>query len=119
MRPRDEVRVFLCREPVDMRRSIDGLSIEVERELGLDPFAAAQLVVFCNRKRDKIKILYWDKSGFALWYKRLESDRFAWPRETSTAKVLSLSGRELNWLLDGLDVFRLRPHKALSFSEVK
>ena len=117
MRPRDEVRVFLCREPVDMRRSIDGLSIEVERELGLDPFAP-QLVAFCNRRRDKVKILYWDKSGFALWYKRLERDRFAWPRDMASAKVLSLTGRELNWLLDGIDIFSLRPHAERRYATV-
>lgn len=116
MRPRDEVRVYLAREPVDMRRSIDGLSIQVERELGLDPFAP-QLVVFCNRKRDKIKILYWDKSGFVLWYKRLEQDRFAW-LSAATPAVVKLTGRELNWLLDGIDVFSMKPHEARKYETV-
>jgi transposase len=116
MRPREEVRVFLCREPVDLRRSIDGLSVLVEKELGLDPFAP-QLVVFCNRKRDKIKILYWEKSGFVLWYKRLEQDRFPW-LSPATPSVVTLSGRELNWLLDGIDVFAMKPHEVRSYETV-
>jgi transposase len=70
MRPVEGICVFLCCDVVDMRKSIDGLSSFVEQELVLDPFASA-LFVFCNRKRDKIKILYWERSGFVLWYKRL------------------------------------------------
>jgi transposase len=116
MRPGDDVEVYLCRDIVDMRKSINGLSILVEQTLGLDPFAA-QLFVFCNRKRDKVKILYWERSGFVLWYKRLEKHRFPWPDEGSDALV-SMTGRELNWLLDGIDLFRLKPHASLSYESV-
>ena len=116
MRPGDEVAVLLCREPVDFRKSINGLSILVEDVLDLDPFSA-QLFVFTNRKRDKVKILYWERSGFVLWYKRLEKDRFPWPR-TAEESVISVTGRELNWLLDGVDIFSLRPHEALHFESV-
>ncbi len=116
MRPAEDVEVYLCRESVDMRKSINGLSILVEQALGLDPFPP-QLFVFCNRKRDKIKILYWERTGFVLWYKRLEQHRFAWPADTSEP-VVTLSGRELNWLLDGIDVFSMQPHRALSFESV-
>lgn len=116
MRPSEQVQVYLCREAVDMRRSINGLSVLVEQGLALDPFAAA-LYVFCNRKRDKIKVLYWERNGFVLWYKRLEKHRFAWSLP-GDAEVVTLSGRELNWLLDGLDVFALRPHEEISFETV-
>ncbi len=116
MRPGEEVEVFLCRETVDMRKSINGLSILVEEALGLDPFAQ-QLFVFCNRKRDKVKILYWERSGFVLWYKRLEKARFPWPDAQAEA-VVSMTGRELNWLLDGIDLFRLKPHASLFYSSV-
>lgn len=116
MRPSDEIPVYLCREAVDMRQSINGLSIRVEQGLELDPFAPA-LFVFCNRKRDKIKVLYWERTGFVLWYKRLEKHRFAWSLP-GDAEVLSLTGRELNWLLDGIDVFAMRPHEAISFETV-
>ncbi|MCZ6714748.1 MAG: IS66 family insertion sequence element accessory protein TnpB [Deltaproteobacteria bacterium] len=116
MRPGDDVEVYLCRDIVDLRKSINGLSILVEQALGLDPFAE-KLFVFCNRKRDKVKILYWERSGFVLWYKRLEKHRFPWPDECSDA-VVSMTGRELNWLLDGIDWFRLKPHASLCYESV-
>jgi transposase len=75
------------------------------------------LFVFCNRRRDKLKILYWERSGFVLWYKRLEKERFPWPRRDPEG-VLQISGRELNWLLDGIDLFRIRPHEILSYESV-
>jgi transposase len=116
MRPAEEAEVYLCRELVDMRKSINGLSILVEQGLGLSPFGP-ELFVFCNRKRDKLKILYWERSGFVLWYKRLEKQRFPWPEEGSEA-VITMTGRELNWLLDEIDLFRVRPHKSLSYASV-
>jgi transposase len=116
MRPGEEIEVYLCREVVDMRKAINGLSALVEQELGLDPFGP-QLFVFCNRQRDKIKILYWERSGFVLWYKRLEKQKFPWPRRDQDG-VLQMTGRELNWLLDGIDLFRVQPHKDLSYEQV-
>jgi transposase len=116
MRPGADVEVFLCREPVDFRKAINGLSVLVEESLGLDPFAA-RLYVFSNRKRDKVKILYWERSGFVLWHKRLEKDRFPWPDAQADA-VVSMTGRELNWLLDGMDLFQLKPHASLSYASV-
>jgi len=116
MRPGQDVEVFLCREPVDFRKAINGLSIVVEESLGFDPFAD-RLYVFRNRKRDRIKVLYWERSGFVLWQKRLEKDRFPWP-EGETEDVVTMTGRELNWLLDGIDFFRMQPHASLSYSSV-
>jgi transposase len=115
MRPGDDVEVLLCSEPVDFRKAINGLSILVEQELALDPFAP-KLFAFTNRKRDRIKLLYWDRTGFALWLKRLEKARFPWP-ESGEATV-TMTGRELNWLLDGIDWFRLKPHADLSYDSV-
>ena len=116
MRPREETTVYLCREPIDMRKSINGLSVLVEQTLHPDPFSP-QLFVFCNRQRDKIKVLYWERCGFVLWYKRLEKARFPWLRAGSEPGV-TLTGRELNWLLDGIDLFALKPHAALSYESV-
>ncbi len=99
-----------------MRKSINGLSILVEEGLSLDPFGPT-LFVFCNRKRDQVKILYWERTGFVLWYKRLEKNRFAWSLPGSD-DVVTLSGRELNWLLDGIDVFAMQPHEEVSFETV-
>lgn len=109
-------RVFLCIDPVDFRKSIDGLSLLVEQGLGLDPFAAS-LYVFVNKRRDKIKILHWEKNGFVLWYKRLEQARFQWPKDDTGATV-TLNGEELNWLLDGFDLWRNQPHKSLNYRSV-
>jgi len=117
MRPGDAVEVYLCRDPVDLRKSIQGLSVLVEQALGLDPFAA-RLYVFCGRRRDKVKILYWERSGFVLWYKRLEKERFAWLDRATGDATVAITGRELNWLLDGIDVFRARPHATLRFESV-
>lgn len=117
MRPLVTVRVHLCCEAVDFRKAINGLSVLVAEELLLDPFSA-HVFGFCNRRRDQVKLLVWERNGFVLWQKRLEKDRFPWPRG-GTETVLEVTGRELNWLLDGIDVFRLRPHAELSFSSVR
>jgi transposase len=116
MRPAGDIAVYLCRDIVDMRKSINGLSILVEQAMELDLFSTS-LFVFCNRKRDKLKLLYWERNGFVLWYKRLEKDRFPWPRMADEL-VVSLTVRELNWLLDGIDIFSLRPHETLHFESV-
>ena len=104
--------VYLYRSPVDFRKSINGLALVVEQELGLDPFNAS-LYLFSNRARDKIKILHWDKTGFALWYKRLEKARFKWP--TRCAEVFNIDEQQLHWLLDGYDI---EGHQAIYFSFV-
>jgi len=101
---------------VDFRKSIDGLSLLVEQSLSLDPFGSV-LYVFVNKRRDKIKILLWEKNGFVLWYKRLEKERFKWPKGYSSA-TLSLNGEELNWLLDGFDLWKNQPHKSLNYRSV-
>ncbi|UUZ66292.1 IS66 family insertion sequence element accessory protein TnpB (plasmid) [Polaromonas sp. P1-6] len=74
--------VYLHREAIDFRKSINGLAALVEHELGLDPFAQAAYV-FGNRRKDRIKILGWSRNGFWLLHKRLESERFVWPRENA------------------------------------
>ncbi len=100
MLPTNFKRVFLAIGHTDMRKSINGLSFLVEQAMELNPFDG-DLFVFCNRQRNMVKILYWDKNGFALWLKRLEKHRFYWP--TSTEEVISLGTKELEWLLNGLD----------------
>lgn len=117
MRPSNELSgIYLCVEPIDFRKGINGLSILVESQLALNPFSE-HLFVFCNRRRDKVKVLYWERSGFCLWQKRLEKAHFHWPQGEGEA-VVALNGQQLNWLLDGIDISRLRPHEALCFSSV-
>ena len=109
------VKVYLAIGSTDMRKSINGLSILVEDQLNLDPFSG-HLFAFCNRKRNMVKILYWDHNGFCLWHKRLEQDRFQWPELRQ--EVLDVSRRELNWLIDGLTIYQQRAHKELRYSAV-
>ena len=107
--------VYLHRAPIDFRKSINGLSLVVEHQMLLSPLSSA-LFVFCNRRRDKLKVLHWDKTGFVLWYKRLERERFAWPRTDEL--VVSVTPEQLRWLLRGIDVWRLRSHRPLEFAQV-
>ena len=72
-------RIYLAVGSTDMRKAINGLSILVQDELALDPLSG-HLFAFCNRKRNMVKILYWDRNGFCLWHKRLEKHHFTWPR---------------------------------------
>ena len=109
-------QVYLCRAPVDFRKSIGGLSVLVEQGLELSPFGSA-LYVFINRRRDKIKALYWHRNGFCLWLKRLETAKFAWPADGETA-TQTISMQEFEWLLEGFDLWRNTPHKTLHFSSV-
>lgn len=110
--PVDQVYVYL--QPVDFRKSINGLSALVELELALNPFMPA-LFVFSNRQRDKVKVLYWERNGFVLWYKRLEKQRFRWPRSQGR-DVYELNPQLLSWLLDGVDIERVTPHHSLQFN---
>jgi transposase len=94
--------IYLHTSAVDFRKSSNGLLTIVENELELDAFSGA-LFIFCNKKQDKLKLLYWDKTGFALWYKRLEKHHFKWPKITDLDR-LRLSEQQLQWLLGGYDV---------------
>jgi transposase len=108
-----QVRVFLRPGATDMRKSINGLSATAAEHMRADPLGG-NLFVFCNRKRSHIKILYWDRNGFCLWLKRLERDRFQWPRTTS--ECLEITSEQMGWLLRGLDMHAA--HAALHYSRV-
>jgi transposase len=112
---RHNLKVYLAPGATDLRKSINGLSILVENQMELNPFSG-YLFAFCNRKRTTVKILYWDRNGFALWMKRLESQRFLWPDENTSS--ISISNRELSWLLDGLDIRQNKAHRSLQYSIV-
>ena len=116
LRPLDSAQVYLYTDAVDMRKSIDGLAALVEAEMALSPSLDA-LFVFCNRRRDKIKLLCWERNGFIVWYKRLEKQRFKWPTLASNQPV-SLNGKALNYLLDGFDLWRNKPHECVYFDSV-
>ena len=104
--------VYLHRDAIDFRKSINGLAALVEQGLGRDPFAAA-VYVFCNRRRDRIKLLGWERNGFWLLHKRLEKERFVWPRENK--EVIELTVQQLHWLLEGIDLSAMRGHEIIHY----
>lgn len=105
--------MFIKPGPTDMRNQINGLSALVEEEFGGDLFSG-NLFMFCNKNRRRLKILYWDRNGFCLWVKRLEKDRFPWPRDGGEAR--EVTREQLAMILDGIDFFNA--HKKLFFSSV-
>jgi transposase len=108
-------QVYVYRGLVDFRKSIDGLSLIVESELQMKPFSGA-IFVFMHRRRDRVKLLYWDKTGFALWYKRLEEEKFSWFKiKPSKADAVTISTEELLWLLDGINIWKIQRHQPSNF----
>ena len=97
-------KIFIHRDPVDMRKSISGLSVIVDQQMGLD-LQSNSLFIFCNKRRTHLKMLYFDKSGFALWLKRLESSKFPWAKGTMSNEVIDISADDLSLLLDGVNVW--------------
>jgi transposase len=132
-----DITIYLAQEPVDFRLGINGLSTMVEATLKFDPFSR-NLFCFVNKRRNQIKVLYWQRSGFCLWLKRLEEEKFKWPThlpplERADAKwaseaqtksmtvrppVVTLTEDQFLWLLEGLDLRHLKPHRALEYRSV-
>ena len=108
----DMPRIYLYRNPVDFRKSFRGLAAIVEMELGHNPFDGG-LYAFTNRQRNKIKCLFWEDNGFVLYYKSLAEEKFRWPGPGD--ELMSLTGQQINWLLDGYDISRMQGHKKLHY----
>ena len=102
------VRIFLCLAPVDMRRSFDGLAALAEQVVRESPLSG-HLFVFRGRRGDRIKILYWDRDGYALWYKRLEAGVFRFPVDDSQAQEISAA--DLGLILEGIDLRSVKRQK--------
>ena len=93
--------VFLACGHTDMRKSIDGLAAIVQQNFKLDPFSK-DVFMFCGRRKDRIKALFWDGDGFSLLYKRLDNGKFGWPK--SQNDVINISEQQLRWLMEGLEI---------------
>ena len=104
-------QVYIACGPTDLRKSVDGLAAIVQMSFQLDPFSS-HLFVFCNRRKDKLKILHWDHNGFWLFYRRLEEGGFDWPDDASSP--LKITGRQFKWLLDGLSIHQNTAHIPVS-----
>ena len=110
------MRIFLAVEPTDMRKGFDGLFALVESVVEQDPFSG-HLFLFRNRQRDRLKILYWDRDGLALWYKRLEQGRFQFPTDVTCGsgeeppRSCEIRADELAMLLGGIDLANVKRRK--------
>ncbi len=108
------LRVFVCSQPSDMRRSFDGLCGLAQQILKQDPLCG-HLFVFRNRNRDRLKILYWDRDGLAIWYKRLEKGTFQLPGDLAAAEGKPIQAEitieQLSLLLGGIDLASVRKRK--------
>ena len=112
-------RIYLCTSATDMRKGFDSLAALARDHLGHDPLSG-HLFLFIGRGKDRLKILYWDCDGFALWYKRLEDGTFRLPRPKEGGTSVELAASELAMLLEGIDLrsikrrkrFAVEPHKS-------
>jgi transposase len=96
-------KFYIHKNPVDLRKNINGLSSIVAQEMRLDLKASA-LFIFCNKRRSHMKVLYFDRSGFALWLKRLEGSKFPWPKQYEE-ETISIDAKNLELLLEGINVW--------------
>ena len=105
--------IYIACGYTDMRKSIDGFAAIVKQNFHLNPFQNS-LFLFCGRRRDRLKALYWEDDGFVLLYKRLENGRFQWPKTPEAVRALSF--QELRWLLEGLSIDQPKAVKKLDFT---
>ena len=108
-----KVRIFVRPGATDFRKQINGLGILVQDDMELDPLSS-NFFLFCNKRRNRLKVLYWDKTGFAMWLKRLERDRFFWPKDKDA--VLEIGIDKFRMLLEGIDFWRA--HRELKLKEL-
>jgi transposase len=101
--------------PTDLRKSIDGYALIIQETFHLSPFTES-LFLFCNRKKDKLKIIHFEESGFWLYYKRLEQGKFKWPKHKGELK--SIDQRQFRWLLEGLSIEQKSAYQKLTFTQV-
>jgi transposase len=101
------VKIFVCAVPTDLRRSFDGLAGEAEQVIGQSPLSG-HLFVFWNRRRNRVKILFWDRTGFWIFYKRLEEGTCCWPAPPPGATSVELDAAELSLVLEGIDLTTAR-----------
>jgi transposase len=107
LRPPSITQIFVCLQPVDLRRGFDGLAGIVGDALQQNPTSGA-LYVFRNRRADRIKLLHWDRDGYVIWYKRLEKGTFQWPSLGSDSIAMTVSSTELIMILDGIELSSVR-----------
>ena len=109
------VKIFLCCENTDMRKSFDSLAVLVKNIIHHDPLSG-HIFVFCNRRADRLKLLYWDRDGFAIWYKRLEKGIFSLPQINDSSCVID--HRQLTMILEGVDISSVHFKKRFALKNI-
>jgi transposase len=109
-------QIFIHREPVDMRRGINGLC-DLVQSSGMGDLSGRNLFVFSGRRKNSIKVLYFDRTGFCLWQKRLEENRFSWPRKF-VEDIVTVTPEQFEWLLEGYDIWKMKPFSETKFERV-
>ncbi len=109
-------KIYLHRNYVDFRKQINGLTMIVVNDMKQNIFSG-NLFVFCCKRKDKLKIVYWNKTGFCMWQIRLEEDKFKWPVKHEH-KIVIWNKEQFNWLLKGIDVSKLNIHKSLKYEGI-
>lgn len=103
--------IYIACGYTDLRRGIDGLAGIIQEQFRLDPFNDT-LFLFCGRRSDRIKALYWEGDGFVLLYKRLESGSFQWPRTPDQARLITQ--QQYRWLMEGLSIEQPKAHSKIA-----
>lgn len=110
-----ETKIFVSTTPIDMRNSINGLSARID-DLFAESAMSKNLFVFYNKSRDKVKLIFWDRNGFVIYYKRLERGRFKF-KKSEDEKKIELSEKQLHWLVAGLDFQLMKEFNEINYSE--
>lgn len=111
----ESTKIFVSLEPIDMRNSINGLSAKIG-DVFEQSAMSRHLFVFYNKARDKVKLIFWDRNGFVLYYKRLEKGRFKF-KKASDNKTIELTENQLQWLLAGLDFQLMLEFNEINYSQ--
>ena len=108
--------IQLCVSPIDFRKGIFSLAAAIENSFDEKPFSGS-LFLFTNKSRKNIRAIYWDKTGFAMWTKVLEKDKFPWPKKSESKKII-LTQEQVKFILSGIDPWKIKSHKELQYSIV-
>ena len=109
-------KIYLARDSVDFRKQAHGLALVTQHVLAASPLHEKVLFVFTNKRRTAVKMLYWDQTGYALWCKVLEKDRYRWPKSKSSDAKITVNVKELKWLLEGVDLGKIKMHERIVLS---
>ena len=104
-------KMYIAVQPVDFRKQAHGLALIVAESFQISPHKEKSLFIFTNKRKNAAKLLYWDFSGYAMWWKTLENERFKWPKADEATMVIK--AKELRWLLDGIDIDNIKTHKKI------